>query len=175
MWLYRFEYSSVSKNMTDCHVCLGQPCNAPLCSCVHVERCCRRKRICIMCVVSLSYVCEYVFEYLLNGHTMRAPLPLHSYLLCHCCHFCHHCKHMTMIGDTCRERDHLSLNCGSARCGQSQTLAEVIFGDRVWSLTDHWSVNWLWFGCHKLWLRGFWLWWFGWQKELLGSVIIDLS
>ena len=46
----------------------------------------------------------------------------------------------------------------------------VDIGDRVWSLTGHWSVNWLWFGCHKLWLRGFWLWWFwfGWQKKLLG-------
>ena len=136
MWLYRSEYSSDSKKMTDCHVCLGQPCNDPLCSCAHVERCSRHKRICGMHVVSLSYVCEYVFEYLLNGHTIRKPLPLHSYLLRH---FCHHCKHMTMIGDTCRERDHLSLNCGSARCGQSQTLAEVILLILVTEY-DHWLV-----------------------------------
>ena len=51
----RIRIFQCSKNMTDCHVCLGQPCNESLCSCAHVERCCRRKRICIMHVVHISY------------------------------------------------------------------------------------------------------------------------
>ena len=103
-----------------------------------------------MCVVSLSYVCEYVFEYLLNGENDWRHLQ----------------------GKRSPESE--LWKCSMWSVTNSGWGDFVDIGDRVWSLTDHWSVNLLWFGCHKLWLRGFWLWWFwfGWQKELLGSVII---
>ena len=43
---------------------------------------------------------------------------------------CHNCNYMTKVGDTqFRAREKQNLSCGSAHCGPSHTLAEVILDD----------------------------------------------